>query len=684
VSLTPAVRVERVGGGTTFAVGDEVRVVGTIANTSAIPARTSTVRIVLPAELAMTALESQPPLSGCSFSPPLALTGTPSVTVSCSLASLAASTTATYTLRARVLAVPGSPFAVRLEAGSRDCRDQTVGDGQQVCATAVNATPVVPLATSSGNLTLQVRSLGGGSPVFGSIQSIAPSLLGVRPPAGVGFPYGAMSFSVFDVPVGGSVTVDITAPSAVGGYWKLANGTWSLYPGATPIPGTTTGLRLTLVDGGLGDADGVANGVIVDPGALGVPNVGPTAPDRTVSTPIDTPVTIDVLTGASDSDGGVPEVVDATDGTSGTVTATTSDVTYTPDPGTSGDDTFTVSIGDGQGSTTTVTVIVQVGRPGGPPAPPPVVPVGVADTYQATAGTTLDVPAPGVLTNDAGTDLTAQLVTGPSVGSLSLRADGSFTFVAPSTAPAGTVTFSYRPSGPSGIGSETTVTIDVAAATVSKYAPLVSTRRDRGSATPLTGALLSGSVAVFVPTAREIDRVEWFLDDSTMTGRPRQVERFAPYDFNGTALDGRALLYPTRLLADGPHTVTARVVRRDGRTEVVTSAFTVSNPRPATRVLSFSTSSRRSNPAPLDGASLTGPVAVFVPPESDIASVRFSVDGVLRSTERFAAYDLGTTNANGTARLVTFPPGAHVVTARIEFDDGFVDTLTAQFTVTRE
>ena len=388
------------------------------------------------------------------------------MTVSCSLAGLAASATATYTLRARVLAVPGSLFDVRAEVGSTDCRDQTVGDGRRVCATVVNATPNAGLATSSGNLTLQVRSLGGGSPVFGSIQSIAPSLLGIRPPAGVGFPYGAMSFSVFDVPVGGSVTVDITAPSAVGGYWKLVNGTWSLYPGATPIPGTTTGLRLTLVDGGLGDADGVANGVIVDPGAIGVPNVGPTASDRTVSTPIDTPVTIDVLTGASGSDGGIPEVVDATDGTAGTVTATTSDVTYTPDPGTSGDDTFTVRIGDGQGGTTTVNVTVQVGRPGGPP-----------DRHRwcrsAAPTPTRRPPAPR---RRAGTWCPVERCRHRPVGSTGRRSIGRVA-VAARRRLVHVRRALHRPrrhpelhvpaDSPSGVGAETTVSIDIRAVTTS-------------------------------------------------------------------------------------------------------------------------------------------------------------------------------------------------------------------------
>ena len=107
-------------------------------------------------------------------------------------------------------------------------------------------------------------------------------------PIGVAFPYGAMAFTVTDVPVGGSTEMFVGVTDAVAGYWKLTATGWSLYPSSRPVSG---GLMFTLVDGGPGDADGIANGIIVDPGAVGVPNVGPTAPDRTVSTPIDTPVT---------------------------------------------------------------------------------------------------------------------------------------------------------------------------------------------------------------------------------------------------------------------------------------------------------------------------------------------------------------------------------------------------------
>jgi hypothetical protein len=58
-------------------------------------------------------------------------------------------------------------------------------------------------------------------------------------------------------------------------------------------------------------------------------------------------------------------------------------------------------------------------------------PVAADDAYDAVQNTALTVPAPGVLGNDSDADndpLTAALVTGPANGTLTLNADGSFTY----------------------------------------------------------------------------------------------------------------------------------------------------------------------------------------------------------------------------------------------------------------
>jgi hypothetical protein len=71
-------------------------------------------------------------------------------------------------------------------------------------------------------------------------------------------------------------------------YWKCINGQWV---NCTSLLGDNDGdniLTLTITDGGLGDADGLANGTIVDPGGPAVvvaaapskPRVSPTLPNQ--------------------------------------------------------------------------------------------------------------------------------------------------------------------------------------------------------------------------------------------------------------------------------------------------------------------------------------------------------------------------------------------------------------------
>lgn len=90
-------------------------------------------------------------------------------------------------------------------------------------------------------------------------------------------------------------------------------------------------------------------------------------------------------------------------------------------------------------------------------------PVGVSDTYTATAGQTLTIAAGGVLANDTdanGDALTAQIVAGPTNGTLTLAANGSFTYT-PTTGFTGTDSFQYRPFDGALAGAATTVTLNV-------------------------------------------------------------------------------------------------------------------------------------------------------------------------------------------------------------------------------
>ena len=89
-------------------------------------------------------------------------------------------------------------------------------------------------------------------------------------------------------------------------------------------------------------------------------NDQPVAVDDSDTTPENTSVTIDVLDNDSDVDGDTLTVVSVTQGTHGSVINNGGDVTYTPDAGFTGTDSFSYTISDGHGGTDTATVTVTV------------------------------------------------------------------------------------------------------------------------------------------------------------------------------------------------------------------------------------------------------------------------------------------------------------------------------------
>jgi subtilisin family serine protease len=93
-------------------------------------------------------------------------------------------------------------------------------------------------------------------------------------------------------------------------------------------------------------------------------------------------------------------------------------------------------------------------------------PVTTADSYTATAGSALNVGAPGVLANDRdpeGDAMTAALTTGPAHGTLALNADGSFRYT-PATGYSGADSFSYKASDGKLSSTATAVALAVQAA----------------------------------------------------------------------------------------------------------------------------------------------------------------------------------------------------------------------------
>lgn len=130
--------------------------------------------------------------------------------------------------------------------------------------------------------------------------------------------------------------------------------------------------------------------------------------------------------------------------------------TYTPRANFYGSDSFTYRASDGQVTSASATVTIAVNSVNDAP-------VASADSYGTAPGLPLAVAAPGILGNDSDVDgdsLTASLETGPANGSLTLNADGSFTYV-PSAGFAGTDSFTYRANDGTVESSATTVSINV-------------------------------------------------------------------------------------------------------------------------------------------------------------------------------------------------------------------------------
>lgn len=175
------------------------------------------------------------------------------------------------------------------------------------------------------------------------------------------------------------------------------------------------------------------------------------------------PLTVDVANGVlkNDTDGDRDSLTAQLIGnpTSGSVTLNANgSFVYTPATGFTGTTTFTYLASDGTrtSSPATVTLTVNSSSSG--------IPVATADVYTGFLNQTLTVDAAtGVLFNDTDPNndqLTAQLVTTTTSGTLTLNGNGSFTY-APNQGFSGTDTFTYRASDGSQTSALTTVTLTI-------------------------------------------------------------------------------------------------------------------------------------------------------------------------------------------------------------------------------
>ena len=180
-------------------------------------------------------------------------------------------------------------------------------------------------------------------------------------------------------------------------------------------------------------------------------NQQPTADPRTLSTAFQTPLPI-VLTG-SDPDLDPLALAIVTPPTNGALSGTAPNVTYTPNAGFSGPDSFTFSVNDGRGGTAQAVVSITVG------ANPNQIPTAVPQTLTTAFQTALPIVLTG---SDPDFDpLTFAIVNPPLGGSLSGAAPN--VIYTPGPAFSGPDVFTFSVNDGRGGGSQAAVSVTVGA-----------------------------------------------------------------------------------------------------------------------------------------------------------------------------------------------------------------------------
>jgi len=182
-------------------------------------------------------------------------------------------------------------------------------------------------------------------------------------------------------------------------------------------------------------------------------NDPPVALDDVATTPYETPVVIDVVKNDSDPDGDVLTIATVADPPHGSATIVNGKVSYTPDAGYAGADTFTYTVRDPSGATATATVRVTVGPRGNQP------PDANDDTATVPEDGRVEIP---VLANDTDPNdepLVIATVSNPPHGTATID-DGAIVYV-PDAGYEGPDTFTYSACDPHNACATATVTVTV-------------------------------------------------------------------------------------------------------------------------------------------------------------------------------------------------------------------------------
>ncbi len=285
------------------------------------------------------------------------------------------------------------------------------------------------------------------------------------------YPSGVYDFEVQDLPVPGQ-SVNVVLPVTGGipalaiyrkyessqgwftfvedsnNYVSSAAGSASACPSSASdsyTKGLTEGhfcIQLTIADGGPNDADGVANGIVDDPGGIAVDDNAPT-----VTAPEDVSVEADTASGVALTNETIVAFLQgasATDGSDGDVTANiTTDAPS--DFFALGDTTVTFSVSDAAGNEGTATAVVTITD-----TVAPVITAPASTTVTATSGSGI-----------AATDSALSAFLNGASATDAVDEDVTITSDAPSTIAVGTTTVTFTATDDAGNISTATATVTV-------------------------------------------------------------------------------------------------------------------------------------------------------------------------------------------------------------------------------
>jgi len=243
-------------------------------------------------------------------------------------------------------------------------------------------------------------------------------------------------------------------------------------------------VQVTVQDGGPNDADGIANGAIVDPGGVAVAVDGnqlPVAKADAASTFGDVAVVVNVLANDSDADGDALTVSQAVAGFGVVTVLADQQLSYVPNAGFIGTDVLVYSVTDGKGGTASAELSISVVAN--------TAPVAVNDTASTDDKTAISI---AVLANDKDADGQRLTISAASAvqGSVTISADQKLLYT-PKRGFNGVDTIRYTVRD--GVGGEASAEVKV---TVQAYLDVLINNKSGGGS--LTLWLVLGLAAAVV------------------------------------------------------------------------------------------------------------------------------------------------------------------------------------------